>query len=301
MMDGTAQKPRALVVLDLDGTTLTRGATELTARVSAALMRAHAQGCAVAIATGRTDSIIPPAVRTLPFLDYLITSNGARVADCRSGACLFRGELAGEAVLDLIATQRPLGAVFNLFLQGRILLEEGVVTYMLDEARDARRPQGEFNRSEGREVVSDLGRLIAPGTSGIEKLGCTYPTESALCAALPALERRGDIEAVWVQGREIEVTAAGVHKGAALARLMALLDLPRERILAFGDSNNDLSMASVARLVAMGNAGPALKAAAHAVTPPWRRTASPSIWSAGWLDFRDAPVQRRVLPVCAAT
>jgi Cof subfamily protein (haloacid dehalogenase superfamily) len=265
-MDGTAEKPRALVVLDLDGTTLPRGATELTARVSAALMRSRAQGCAVAIATGRTDSIIPPSVRTLPFLDYLITSNGARVADCRSGACLFRGELAGETVLDMIATQRPLGAAFNLFLQGRILLEEGVVTYMLDEARDARRPQGEFKRSECREVVSNLGCLITPETSGIEKLGCTYPAESALRAALPALEQRGDIEAVWVQGREIEVTAAGVHKGAALARLMALLDLPRERILAFGDSNNDLSMASVARLVAMGNAVPSVKAAAHAVT-----------------------------------
>lgn len=266
-MDGTKARPRYLVAFDLDGTALTRGAKALTVRAEAALCRAHELGCTVAAATGRTTTIVPPAVRDLPFLDYLITSNGARLSDQKSGECLFSAELPCETVLELVASQRPRGAAFNLFFHGRAVLEQEGVTYMaaLIPEEERRKMNAEMNGNA--EIIPDIGILLAPDTRGIEKLGCTYPTQEAMLDALAVLSERKDIEAVRVMENELEITAVGVHKGAALRILTGRLGLAPERVLAIGDSGNDLSMReSAGTLVAMGNAVPELKEIADAVT-----------------------------------
>lgn len=65
----------------------------------------------------------------------------------------------------------------------------------------------------------------------------------------------------------VEVTAAGVDKGSALARIAAARGLDRHEIMAFGDQMNDLTMLQWAGVgVAMGNARPEAVAAADQVT-----------------------------------
>ena len=67
----------------------------------------------------------------------------------------------------------------------------------------------------------------------------------------------------------VEGLAAGVSKGAAAARLAARLGVPREQVMALGDGGNDLALVEWAGLgVAMGNAAPAVKAAAAVIAPP---------------------------------
>jgi Cof subfamily protein (haloacid dehalogenase superfamily) len=80
--------------------------------------------------------------------------------------------------------------------------------------------------------------------------------------AAPGLE-------VTSSGEEnLEVTAAGVTKGSGLMQLGARLQIPREAMLAFGDSRNDMEMLTYAGTgVAMGNASDAVKAAADRVAP----------------------------------
>ncbi|MEM8707385.1 MAG: Cof-type HAD-IIB family hydrolase [Actinomycetota bacterium] len=65
----------------------------------------------------------------------------------------------------------------------------------------------------------------------------------------------------------VEATPPGGHKGAALARLCAELDIVAEEVVAFGDNLNDLTMIEWAgRGVAMGNAETAVKDIADEVT-----------------------------------
>jgi Cof subfamily protein (haloacid dehalogenase superfamily) len=65
----------------------------------------------------------------------------------------------------------------------------------------------------------------------------------------------------------VEALHLGVSKGEALQRVAGLLDVPRDEIIAFGDSDNDLPMFAAAGIrVAMGNAVPEVKAAADLVT-----------------------------------
>jgi len=82
-----------------------------------------------------------------------------------------------------------------------------------------------------------------------------------LKAVLPTLEISSSGE------DNLEVTAAGVTKASGLERLAARLKVPREAIIAFGDSDNDREMLEYAGLgVAMGSAPDAVKAVADRVT-----------------------------------
>jgi len=64
----------------------------------------------------------------------------------------------------------------------------------------------------------------------------------------------------------LEVVPAGVNKWGGLCLLLDHLGIPAEAIMAIGDGSNDLEMVASAGLgVAMGNAVPAVKAAASVV------------------------------------
>jgi len=66
----------------------------------------------------------------------------------------------------------------------------------------------------------------------------------------------------------LEITRSGINKGEALKILAAYLAIPLERILAIGDSHNDISMFKIAGMaVAMGNAPREVKAATDLVAP----------------------------------
>ena len=66
----------------------------------------------------------------------------------------------------------------------------------------------------------------------------------------------------------VEATAAGVDKGSGLRKLCDLLDVEIGRVIAVGDSDNDIPMLRAAGLgVAMGNANERVKAVADWIAP----------------------------------
>jgi hydroxymethylpyrimidine pyrophosphatase-like HAD family hydrolase len=70
---------------------------------------------------------------------------------------------------------------------------------------------------------------------------------------------------VWL----VEATAAGVDKGSGLRKLCEIMDIDPQRVLAIGDSENDIPMLRAAGFgVAMGNATESLKAIADWIAPP---------------------------------
>ncbi|WP_257349189.1 Cof-type HAD-IIB family hydrolase [Pseudalkalibacillus decolorationis] len=65
----------------------------------------------------------------------------------------------------------------------------------------------------------------------------------------------------------IEVVRAGLNKAVGLKRVADYFQIPQERVIAFGDEDNDLEMIEYAgHGIAMGNAIPELKNIANAVT-----------------------------------
>src|SRR5690606_27780229 len=69
--------------------------------------------------------------------------------------------------------------------------------------------------------------------------------------------------------RLVEGTAHGVDQGLGVVHLCELMGVDPARILAIGDSDNDIPMLQVAgTAVAMGNASPGVLAVADYVAPP---------------------------------
>lgn len=65
----------------------------------------------------------------------------------------------------------------------------------------------------------------------------------------------------------IEMVHHGIHKAKRLSYVVKHLDIPSERIIAFGDENNDLEMIDYAGIgVAMSNAISPLKNIANDMT-----------------------------------
>ena len=68
-------------------------------------------------------------------------------------------------------------------------------------------------------------------------------------------------------GHVIEVFRNGLSKAAGLSHVAKWMDIPKERIIAFGDENNDLEMIEFAGVgVAMSNGIDELKSIADEVT-----------------------------------
>ncbi|WP_199426413.1 Cof-type HAD-IIB family hydrolase [Thermaerobacillus caldiproteolyticus] len=65
----------------------------------------------------------------------------------------------------------------------------------------------------------------------------------------------------------IEIVRAGIHKASGLQRIAEYYQIPKERVIAFGDEDNDLEMIEWAGYgIAMGNAIEPLKQIANDVT-----------------------------------
>ena len=74
--------------------------------------------------------------------------------------------------------------------------------------------------------------------------------------------------------RYFELTAAGVNKGSALARLRQLLDPPPRHVVAIGDYHNDIEMLNAADIAAApASALPEVKRLARIITQDHRLSA----------------------------
>ena len=82
--------PVKLIACDLDGTLLGADHITVSQRTVKALADAHEKGMKIAVATGRTLSVIYNVMEQIPFLDYVIYSNGAAVCDLKTAKTVYK-------------------------------------------------------------------------------------------------------------------------------------------------------------------------------------------------------------------
>jgi len=259
-----------LLVIDLDNT-LFGADMQASARNREALQQAEAAGCRVAVCTARARYMTRPIVAGLgPISGPLIIFNGAAryprfeadpdevLAIDREAlrACIQDAELTG---MDLSGFEDP---------------RRGDRVYV-------KRPAGglrEWAETNRKRVVvveaiedileHDLVAFLCWGTEqqawqARELLG--RPEGFAPPRVAPAVQYDSYL---------LEMTAAGATKGEAVARLARDLGVPREAVIAIGDSDPDLGMIEFAGLgVAVANAKEHVRAAADYVAPPCNQDA----------------------------
>ena len=245
-----------LIATDLDGTLLAPDGG-LSARTVAAIAAAAAAGIEVVAATGRSFRTAGHRLRSAPELRTVVCSNGALVYDLHEERIEMTRPMGGDEMRHLFAhlRERIPRLRFGWETVHGFGIEADFGPPPGDSAHDATLLAGPQDAADVDEAIKafiahptveqvDLQRLVAPELPR----SLNGPTSGA---------------------RFIEVTAAGVDKGATLAMVAAARGVAPGEVLAIGDQMNDESLLRWAGVsVAMGNARPEIKGLADLIAPP---------------------------------
>ena len=259
-----------IIALDLDGTLLD-SSKNLSEANRAALERAAAAGVHVVPTTGRFFGMMPECIRSLPFVRYAITVNGAQVYDRETDAAIVREEIPLATALGLMRILDKHDVVYDCYRNNWGWMTESMKAKAEDYATDAHylRMIRDFRRGVP-ELKSHLESTAADGD--VQKVMLftrrdEHGAEEAkkivaeVAAAFPEIKTTSS---TW---NNLEFNAPTAHKGVALERFAKHLGLGLENCMAFGDGMNDFTMVEAAGVgVAMANACPEVKAAANYVT-----------------------------------
>ena len=253
-----------LVLIDLDDTVLADGLL-VSPRVLDALTQGRERGCMMGISSGRPQAMVPAVFQGPDAMDYHICANGAVVYDTIKGVLLDR-PMPRKQVLNLMDVLAPLHPGWNAFIGDEVYFEWRNFTYMalgrtptMSQLRDSRKTlhtgMGRYVKKamrfakrfltnrEGRHQVFSVRPAIEAATSGVHKVGCSFSSSRACDRAISIIDHLGGFQVARMGRQELEITAEGVTKGTAAEWLMDYLGIPASRVVAFGDSENDVPLA----------------------------------------------------------
>ena len=251
-----------LIALDMDGTLLDDDHATVPARNVAALRRAAERGAAVAIASGRAWDLLHEVAAQLDMLHYAVLSNGAAVLDVTSGEWLWRKGLPRAQSRRLIELLLARDVPFEVYADGENYIQADRSGRVLARALS---PEFASVLRRYSRFPEDLNAALEGRC--VEKIHIFHVPPEERAALQAALEATGPLAVTGSFGTNMELTARGVNKAAAVQALCRRLEVTAEQVMAFGDADNDLELLRWARWsFAMENGAASAKAAARYVT-----------------------------------
>ena len=252
-----------MIALDMDGTLLLPDKS-LSQENKQVLTRAAKQGIQVVLSTGRPATAITETVEQLPFVRYVVLSNGAVVKDLTTDQTIAEYMMSTQEALRLYDYAKEHQVMVDFFTEGdRIVSAEWKKALDNMEITQGTRQMLLANCREVENPRAYLEKL-----SGVEKMNLRFPNEEARNALYGKVEKEfPGLNICSSLNTNIEANKKGVSKALGLEALSKHLGLEMKSIMAFGDSCNDLEMLQQAGIgVAMGNAEEETKKAADRVT-----------------------------------
>ena len=239
-----------LLALDLDGTTCD-DTGHLGEETKRALTDARAQGHIICFATGRRDIDMYSFWEESRYADYLLMNNGGKLVQTEDWEILFNDYISPDTVKQLVGHCLEEGYQLHVLSGNHWAVNrwtDGLQNYVdylgTAPVRYSALEELPWQRVEGFMVTADLVPVCEYIQAAGLPLSCA-PSEPGC----------------------VDIMAPGVSKRGGLERLISLLGIPRQRLIAAGDYNNDLEMIQYAGIgVAVANALPEVKAAADYVT-----------------------------------
>ncbi len=252
------------IAFDLDGTAL-NSRKELTPETRAALEYAAAHGVEPVPATGRFYRGMPEALRSLPFIHYAITMNGAVVYDIRNDRTLYGAEIPWQRAVEIMEDIESPEVIYDSYIDSW-----GWITRAYQEKAAAYVPDEYFLKMLHvlRTPVEELKAYIREGQRDVQKIILFTRTLALQQELLQTLPRKyPDVVVTSSVPHNLELNAPAANKGAALRALAKALEIPMEETMAIGDGLNDAALLQAAGLsIAMGNAHPDILALADEIT-----------------------------------
>lgn len=228
-----------LIAMDMDGTLLDADHVVVPPRNISALRAAAEQGAALAIASGRTWSLIADAVEQLGLMDYAIVGNGAAVRDVKGHRRICERSIPWEQAAAIIRLLHRERLPFEVYCSGQNYVERGDLALVRPYCLSP-----EFTRLfEEKTQFPDALETALAGRP-VEKFNIFHVPADRLSHVLEEAAATGPVSVANSFAQNLEIAAGGVNKGTALEALAAHLELRPEQVMAFGDAGNDLEMLS---------------------------------------------------------
>jgi Cof subfamily protein (haloacid dehalogenase superfamily) len=253
-----------LIAYDLDGTVL-RNDGSLPDETIAVLREAAAAGCILVPTTGRTLSEIPPILVDSSLSRYLILSNGASVMEVEEDLEIMKGLIPTDIAVKIFHYLLTSEVSFVAYSEGVAFCDE---KYMSDLVSFYSAKGRHFAQIvENMRFVASIPKYFEKASRSVEKIFIHQIPEEKREVILRFLETLPGLDASESSPMNLEINAKDITKGAALQALAQLLEIPRDRVMAIGDGENDLSMLAYAGFsVAVANAVPLAKSIASYTT-----------------------------------
>jgi hypothetical protein len=235
-----------LIALDLDGTLLDQrdGVSKANRQ---AIRDALALGVRVVLVTGRGAETPARLVRELKLNLPAICAHGALTRDFLAGRTLGHIPVPLALARPLIEHAESNRLNVAVYFEERFLCLAGTTVYMEDQ------------RGKHWAEVPSLLEAVHSAPTFIRFLG-DHAVESVR-ATFPDMPLHFKYED-WGEFRECAITSRDATKERALQQLCAEFQVPAERVLALGDSRNDVPMLQWAGIgLAMANALPEVREA----------------------------------------
>ena len=248
-----------MVAFDLDGTLIGDG-VHIPESALQAIERLNQHGIGTMVATGRSIYVIPNCLRNNPAMRYYVSASGARLVDMSTGQEVFAGDIPDDKAKQILSISRIYGGRALVFFRN-------IVVYEKKTLNPRRQAIGENRKAEGAEklLYADLADDYIGKYGPVEKITLEYDIEHKEKILQDILET-GEYE-MACQDNVIEISCKGVSKCSGIEYFCEKLGISTNQVVAFGDSENDLSvMHGVGLSVAMGNALPEIQQQAGIVT-----------------------------------
>jgi len=252
-----------LVASDLDGTLLT-SSKEITERLFSALEKITEKGIYFVPATGRVYDSLPDCIKELPFLKYVITSNGASIYDAEEKKDIIKNYISPDAVDITMEFLKEAEVVIEIFKNGKAYTDKKVYENLSDYGIIG----GHANYVlSTRNPVDDIFKEIEKSKNCLENINLIFNNENVRMDVWKKLKEKNHASVTTSAHNNIEVTAKNATKANALKELCSILKIEKENVIAFGDSDNDMDMIEFSGIgVAMANGDKEIKNKADIIT-----------------------------------
>lgn len=233
-----------LIALDMDGT-LCNDEKEIPQENIDAIIEMQKMGKTVAVVTGRPESGILPFVQELRLKDfggYVVSYNGGRIYSVKEDKILYNCPFPKEYLPEIFKIVGDSSITVTSPLDKKIVAGNSLNNYSYTEANIVGLPFEFFDDFVNLDVEMNK-LLLVDDPVVIEKY-------------LPVLQKTFEprLHVFLSEPFFMEITPANVNKGEGLHSLAKITGIPVSKMVAMGDSYNDIEMLREAGLgVAMKN------------------------------------------------
>ncbi len=236
-----------LVVSDVDGTLLRCGEKALSRETFTVIRALKEKGVLFVVASGRPYANLKQLFGEVSDDIGFIASDGAFVS--------YQSEVIGRFPIERESGFSFMREIY-METEAEIALYGSYLAYML--------PKSESFATYFRGTIHNHVESVSCMKKVPEeylKIGIYHSEDVQKYAGAVAAYWDNKLHKVYISKNWMEYTAAGVHKGAGLDKLLVTFGIAPQEVLAFGDNKNDKEMLSLAGCsYAMSGAGEEIKA-----------------------------------------